>query len=349
MRKLSKSTLIAILIIFILAAPYSQASRPTIQHIAGHGPIETSVLVSQFIYNNTKPGVVLLVSDDDYATALVATSLIHHPRNGPLLFTKKDGLPDIVYQEIVRLGSMDGMTKIKIYAIGDLSDNVISRARGLGQVEVVYGGKAEETAYLIDRMLGHPRTIMVISAADTSAACAAAWAAHAGTPILLVGNDTVPKPAEKAIDESYRPDIMIIGNETSVSRDVEEELRSMDVTSVDRISGDSPAELSVNFALYKKGLFGWGKNVDAANSFSIVKSGDWQNSINAALLAHLYGHQPILFTAPNMLDMAVSEYLDSINQPETPVPDHAVIVGEGISKDAEMELHSLLTGNKNIV
>lgn len=238
---------------------------------------------------------------------------------------------------------------MKILAVGELSDNVTARLSGTGlPVETIRGSDRYETAYLIDELLGFPGIIIIASPSDGGvAACAAAWSAHFGTPILFMENDTIPGPTLKAINKTYNPEIFIIGNDTAVSRIAEAKLRTLNVRSVDRIDGATPSEVSVNLAAYRKGLFGWGKMSDAANAFSVVHTGEWQNAISAGLLAHLNRHMAILFTDPGTLDPDVSAYLDSINQPDTPVPDYAIIVGKGVNEDVEESLAAVMAGRKS--
>lgn len=333
-------------------AGHAALDSDNIAHITGANPWDTSVNVSRYIYTVNKPGVVMIVNADEsnYPVALAASALQHHPRNGPILFTAYEGIADSTYDEIIRLDSLAGKAPVKIIAVGELSDNCLDRLAATGLVvEQIKGKDAYETAYLIDELLGFPQTIMIASASDGGAAsCAAAWAAHAGTPILLVDGNRIPEPTYRAIDATYHPEIYLIGNESAIPKTVEEQLRSLDVKSVDRISGETPGELSANLALYRKGLFGWGKMSDSANSFAIVRTGDWLGAINAALLGHLNRHMPVLFTGDTALAPAVADYLDSINQPDTPVPDYAIVIGEPLGRNVESSLSAIMRGAKTV-
>lgn len=334
------------------ASGADMAPMANIDHVTGATPPELSVNTSKLIFQNDRPGVAIIVRADDmgYSDALAASALTHHPRNGPILFTAADELPDVTLNEILRLNSLSGSKPVKILAVGELSDNVIARLSDTGlPVETIRGKDRYETAYLIDETLGFPEIIIIASPSDGGvASCAAAWSAHFGTPVLFIENDTIPGPTLKAINNTYHPEIYIIGNESAVSRIVEEKLRAMNVKSVDRIGGATPAEVSANLAAYRKGLFGWGKMSDAANSFAIVHTGEWQDAISAAILAHLNRHMAILFTDPDALDPALSSYLDSINQPDTTVPDYAIIVGRGLNGDIEEYLSAILAGRKAV-
>jgi hypothetical protein len=58
---------------------------------------------------------------------------------------------------------------------------------------------------------------------------------------------------------------------------------------------------------------------------------------------------PVLFTAESALSPAVAEYLDSINQPSTPVPDYAIVIGKPLSPGTEKMLSDIMRGDKNVV
>lgn len=330
-----------------------EAGKSNVTHITGANPWETSANVSRHTYTMNRCGVVIVVNanESNYPVALAASALTHHPRNGPVLFTPYESLADSTLNEINRLNSLMGSMPVKILAVGELSKSVADRLATTGlAVEQINGKDAFETAYKFDEVLGFPRTILIASAADGgTAACAAAWAAHAGTPILLVNGEEIPEATYRAINSTYEPEIYIIGNETAVPRSVDRALRSLNVKSVDRIGGETPAEVSVNLAMYRKGLFGWGKMSDAANSYAIVRTGNWHDAISAALLGHLNWHMPVLFTAESMLSPAVAEYLDSINQPRTPVPDYAIIIGKPLGTGTEKMLSDIMRGDKNVV
>ncbi len=55
-------------------------------------PIELSVMVSQTVWPAThkenQPGGIILVPVESWQIALASVDLIHHPNNGPVLFTK---------------------------------------------------------------------------------------------------------------------------------------------------------------------------------------------------------------------------------------------------------------------
>ncbi|RPJ50143.1 MAG: cell wall-binding repeat-containing protein, partial [Methanobacteriota archaeon] len=275
----------------------SGTGESNIAYITGDNAWDTSANVSRHTYTESKCGVVIVVNanESNYPVALAASALTHHPRNGPVLFTPYESLADSTLSEITRLDSLMGSVPIKILAVGELSQNVTDRLAATGMaVEQIKGKNAYETAYMIDEMLGFPRTILIASAADGgTAACAAAWAAHAGTPILLVNGEEIPDATYRAINNTYEPEIYIIGNESAVPRSVDRRLRALNVKNVDRISGETPAGVSVNLAQFRNGLFGWGKMSDSANSFAIVRAGKWQDAISAALLAHLNWHMPV--------------------------------------------------------
>ncbi|QBS38249.1 cell wall-binding repeat-containing protein [Thermaerobacter sp. FW80] len=78
--------------------------------VAGRHPIATSVAASQTAFPDPsvpelRPGVAILArgDEDHFQDALVASPLMHHPRNGPILLTLPDELDPLVRDELLRL------------------------------------------------------------------------------------------------------------------------------------------------------------------------------------------------------------------------------------------------------
>lgn len=315
--------------------------------LGGSMPAETAALVSQYVYKDMPPHAIILVSsaDDAYMEAMAASALIHHPRNGPILFTDALELPDITLQEILRLRTLSG-NDTQVYVIGNISGTVISSLNETGmQLRFIKGNDPLETTYLIDKEIGFPDTIILVDESDKGAVAAAAWSAHAGTPILFIKNGALPESTLRALRETKNSTTFLIGNASS--ENIDESLKEAGVRFVYRVAGNTPAEISVRLASYKLGDFGWGRTFDGASSFTVISSGDWRDGIASALLGHAQGHAPILMTSPGTIDSPVSHYLDSINQPDTMVPDTAYIVGKGPGAEAELSLSDLLTGKKS--
>ena len=73
-------------------------------------PVELSVLVSQTIWPAThkenQPNGIILAPLENWQATLAAADLIHHPNNGPILFTKNNTIPNQVLNEIQRLNPL---------------------------------------------------------------------------------------------------------------------------------------------------------------------------------------------------------------------------------------------------
>ncbi len=85
-------------------------STKNVTRISEDDVINTATLVSQTFWPAThmdnQPGTVILVPDDQWQISMVSADIIHHPNNGPILFTKKDSIPQETMNEIERLMPM---------------------------------------------------------------------------------------------------------------------------------------------------------------------------------------------------------------------------------------------------
>jgi hypothetical protein len=90
--------------------------------VFGADVYQTAVAVSQLVYPGARtdahpdaqPGVVILAPSGSgvepfYAEALPAAALVHHPRNGPVLYTAPDRLSSDTATEIQRLNPKGGV------------------------------------------------------------------------------------------------------------------------------------------------------------------------------------------------------------------------------------------------
>lgn len=69
-------------------------------------PTEAAVIVSQTLWTaqtkNNRPSSVVLTDVSNWQIAAVSADLIHHPNNGPILFTTKEGVPEATLAELKR-------------------------------------------------------------------------------------------------------------------------------------------------------------------------------------------------------------------------------------------------------
>ena len=332
--------------------------------VYGADSYQTAVAVSQLIYPGARtdahpdaqPGVVILApagfgADPFYAEALPAAGLVHHPRNGPVLFTAPDSLNPDTAAEIQRLSPSGGTDFPQVFVIGRVSAGVEDEVRALGfRTERLAGNSPEETAAIIDERLGRPTNVILVSADDPSHALPApAWIAHMmDSSILLTGRDRLSDVTLRALRTRGGPfDVYILGPESQISAEVERQLvAESGARDVVRVAGADPAETAVSFAQFRSGAFGWG-NASGVHNFYLVAPGRWSDAVAGALTAHLGGHGPLLVAGPeNSLPTATRRYIESVrptfaNEDPTqarPIRGYLIASPDVISFDQQAEV-----------
>jgi putative cell wall-binding protein len=298
------------------------------------------------------PNAVIIARGDglNYQEALISSPLTHFPRNGPVLLTPPDNLSPVVAQEIVRLCPTGHNSPAQVITIGSLSPNIDQEITRLGfTVCRINGGDPAATAVMIWDVLG-PRDNVILTSGETfeEALPAGGWAAHHGDPILLTCRDQLPMMTARAIQE-HQPDVYILGSERTISRRVEAMVRDLTYGFVDRIGGNTPAEVSVNFTRYKSPTrkFGWDVRDRRGWSFRFSRLDDWTSALNGDPLSHMGKHSPLLLIDPNEVSQVVRQYIISVNpiHPEPKPPFmHGFIVGinGSILCPVQLDLDSLL-------
>lgn len=114
--------------------------------------------------------------------------------------------------------------------------------------------------------------------------------------------------------------VYIIGSTKTISNNVKNILSKLaNVKHIDRVHGDTPYEISVNFAKYKdpKTNFGWGRSYRDGHAFTFGTLSHPMEIISGVLFAHMGKHTPLLLTKKDMIPSIVEDYIKSI-KPVTP-------------------------------
>nr|WP_307889878.1 cell wall-binding repeat-containing protein [Clostridium botulinum] len=98
--------------------------------IEGKDLYDTCASISQIVYPSTfredRPNAVILVRSDKIEDAMLSPRISHHPINAPILFTKKNSIPESTLKEIERLNPeglfVDG--NVKVILIGDMGAEI---------------------------------------------------------------------------------------------------------------------------------------------------------------------------------------------------------------------------------
>jgi putative cell wall-binding protein len=315
---------------------------------------------SQNIY--WRPNAVILAPGDRWQYSLCASSVVHFPINAPIMFTERNYLPEISIREIQRMGPTGNEVPAQVLIIGPVSRSVENMLKMAGltvyritDTEDVYESCVETADFRLNEIPSASeegrKDIIVISGQDYSEGITASfYAAHKGTPIILVEQGAVPETVKNFINNNKDKNYYILGNEKTVGSEVEEEIRSMIDGNVIRISASNPYTISVKFAEYASEVdtFGWKHNTNDGWAFAFGELTRWYNIISANLLAHLGKHTPLLITHKNYLPDAVTEYVVRVNPEKEmvamPPYMHSYVLGSfnDISLEVQVEIEKVL-------
>ncbi|MGY4759009.1 cell wall-binding repeat-containing protein [Paenibacillus caseinilyticus] len=288
-------------------------------------PAEAAVLVSRTLWPATgdanRPGGIVLANADEWQTALASADLIHHPNNGPVLFVKKDSIPEVTLNELKRLkpAGVEMNGGIQVVLAGDLEAKVEEQVKGLGfKTDKIPGGTPAAVAKAIDAYYSKvtkevPPSVIVGSMDSQEYTMPAVnWIAHMPEPLLYVKKDEVPQETADALKaRGGKANVYILGPESVVSAKVEQELGQYG--RVVRIAGNDPYENAVAFAKYKDPAtdFGWGITTPGHN-FSFVSKAAPGLALAAAPFSHLGKHAPLLWTDKEKMPESVHQYVMSL-------------------------------------
>ncbi|MEL7656975.1 MAG: cell wall-binding repeat-containing protein [Bacillota bacterium] len=313
---------------------------------------QNAIEISNIVYADKSPNSVIIANGEMYQDAFAATSLIHFPRNAPILFSGMNHIDERTIAQIFRLRP-EGINGIHVFLVGGISYSVerLLEMYGLKTFRIT-GSNFYETSVKVAQYLNYPQNIMIVSSesyADGLSACA--WAAHMGDVILFTAKDELPSYTRNVVNATKDANVFIFGSIDSISDTVEREIRSLNVKYVDRISGNTPYEVAVNFAKYKSpdGKFGWGRTEREGHAFTFTSILNPFDSVSGSLFAHLGKHTPILAVAKEKLPNVTQNYIESVrplplHEPHPPFM-HGWVVGcnNVISLDTQLEIERALS------
>jgi ell wall binding domain 2 (CWB2) len=269
--------------------------------VAGRNAIEDAAGVASAVFpatdEETRPAAVALVDQDDWQAGVAASVLAYGEIGAPILLTDGDDIPAPTAGTLSRLDPTGA----------ELADNaqVIAVGEGVPSVEdrrtsEIAGADPFELAAEIDSFSaaaeGRASENVVIASAEEPAWAmpAAAWAARSGDSVLFTEPDALPEATRAALEDHENPDIYVLGPESVVSAEVEEELGDLG-GSVERVEGATPVENAIEFARYTSGSFGWGL-VTPGHNFTLVSDSRPADAGAAAALAASGTYAPLLLT-----------------------------------------------------
>ena len=333
----------------------SSATRNTVR-VGGSDAASDAAGVAGALYPATgdsdRPTAVVLVDQDDWATAVAASVLVGRPIGAPILLTDGSEMPAVTQDVLDRLkpkGS-DLSKDAQVIRVGP----DVARPGGY-KTALIEGDNTFERAAATDRFFSaaraKPSNDVVLFSADSAefAMPAAAWAARSGDAALPVRRNSIPAPVVKALREHSRPNVFVLGPERAISKKVVTQLEKEKLArDVNRIEGPNPVENAIAFARYEKGDFGWGVVVPGYN-FAVASTTRPGDASGAAALATRGVFAPLLLSDdPARLPQKLEEYFLSVqpgyeDDPAQAVYNRAWILGDdkAISVDQQAQVDQL--------
>ena len=213
----------------------------------------------------SRPQVVVVVNERDWAAALAASVLAGAPLNAPILYSEGNVLPPVSREALEALHplgapSLEGTQVIEIGTTAALPKGYL--ARSLPNAEPATVAVALEHLWT-SAGTTNPHQVIAV-AADTPHPLqmpAASLAAESGAPILFLAPGHVPIATIALLKSLHHPAIYVI-DPSSVSRPTLDGLRRLGaVTEIpDSSSGEAtgPSANSIAVARFTDGQFGWG-------------------------------------------------------------------------------------------
>ncbi len=325
----------------------------TTGRLAGEDHLRTAVAYAQTVYaaaqDKDRPGAVVLVRDDDQATAIATTRLQHFPVNAPMLFVTDGGtrLPTATRDELERLGPEGVMMdhNVQVYLVGDIDPAVaheievelnLKTRRIFAADPVLFAEELDEFLAVLDS--NHADEVLVgsLDALDL-AMCASNWNAHMGRGFAYVTDEGVPAATRRMLQRrapSY-PYIYVFAPEDVVGAEVMAELAQYG--HVQRVPGSNLQEMCVRWAGYKDAgrkigwwfgeatrAAGWGYAEPGHNTL-LGNPADWRTIVPSGVLSHMGKHGMLLLTNEDgSLPDAVESYLTGPLRPTRTRPSQQV-------------------------
>ncbi len=258
----------------------------------GASRFDTAVSVSKEF---ASASTVILATGRSFPDALAGAPLAY-ALDAPILLVDTSYVPQVVLDEIARLGATD---VVIIGGEGAVSNDVVEQLVAAGIVRAnikrIYGASRYETckniALELEKELGEGTidTAFIATGANFPDALAASGlAAKMGAPILLVGS-TVPAATSSALTELGITDTLVLGGEFVVTPAVTSQLPSPE-----RLSGTSRYDTAKDIADFA--LDSSGAGFTAVEVF-VATGANFPDALGAGVLAAMKG-APTVLTDP---------------------------------------------------
>ncbi len=330
--------------------------------LAGEDFVRQPIAYSQAIYaaaqDKDRPGAVVLVRDDDPATAMASTRLQHFPINAPMLFVTDEGtvLPEATSAELERLGPEGVMMdhNNQVYLLGNIAPALADEIRGMGfkvrqiaaDSPIAFSEKVDEFLAVLES--DHAKSVLIAHIDALPYAYGGSnWNAHMGQAWAFVTDEGIPAETRRILERRKvgPPFIYVFAPPDIVPQSVMEEFSVYG--HVQRIPGATPQEMAVRWAGFKDvgGVYGWwyGKylrNVgwgyaEPGHNVLIANPNDWRTSVPSGVLSHMGKHAMLILTNDDgTLPEAATSYFEilqpTLTHPSQQLFTFAWILGQDV-------------------
>ncbi|WNF39092.1 cell wall-binding repeat-containing protein [Bacillaceae bacterium IKA-2] len=306
-------------------------------------PYEVSILTAQTIWPATheanRPGTIILAPLDKWQLSLASLTLVHHPNDGPLLFTNEGSIPDSILNEVERLNPKGNVEGTQIMVLGQLNEGELEK---LSDYEIFQIEEEDPAAFASEidefyaKLINDVTESIIIGSLDETAKAyttiAGSWITHMNESLLYVSENEIPAETIISLEKrSGNASIYVVGPESIISNEVLNQLS--DYGEVTRISGESPAQVSIEFAMFKDPVtnFGWGIT-SPGHGIVMVPTSNTELAIASAPFAHLGKHAPMVWLEGGEFTEEMHEYLAILkpmfeNDPTEGPYNHVYLIG----------------------
>jgi hypothetical protein len=311
----------------------------------------------------TRPQVVVVVDEHNWAAALAAAVMASAPIRAPLLYSEGATLPEVSLQALEAMrptGSpaLGGAQVIMLGSSAAVPGGYVSRT------VAVPATSAAEAAAAVERLLtavrgASPRQVIMV-ASDARRALqmpAAGLAAESGAPILFAASTGVGPATGAVLSRLRRPSIYLLGF-SSIAKGTLGELARFGRVSTIAQSGTpagapTPVGNAIAVARFTDGVFGWGVK-EPGHGLVFANAGRPLDAPAAAPLSATGQYGPLLLLdGPDGVPSPLASYLSNIQpaygkapqyQPVHGAYNHGWLIGNesAISPPTQAEIDAML-------
>jgi hypothetical protein len=340
--------------------------------LSGNDALQTATACSQAAYpaslTNDRPNAVILVRDDDPASAITATSLQASPVNAPILFLSNRGkqLPQTSKAELLRLkpGGVALDQNIHVYLVGNIGIPIVNEIQHLGfrarrlfaLTPIKLAEQVEQYRAILDSTDQKPVFIGHLSYPEYLLPTAN-WNAFRGGTIAYITENGIPAETRRILQRSHSGHLYLLVPNEVLDASILAELSNYG--QIQRIPGRTPSEISVHWSRYldttpKINKWFWnrsnqvgGGRTRSGTAFILANPADWKEVIASSVLSRTGYHASLLLTdASGEISPIVRNYLAALQPVETlpaqQIYNHGWVVGNHITPLTRFQFDRLL-------